>query len=172
MRTITATICVAGFILSGCSRLNSSTPAPEIIAAATGQPAWEEFAPLLDKPIDSPEVQAFATRYHMQKYTKFDSGGFDQGDNSFSLIYSNDRIVRVVIKVTQFNPGWQAYYRTLPGGVLRTDSPDEVVAKLGTPTHRPEPTYLVYADSGLSFSFDRDGKRLQEITYDSPQQRR
>lgn len=135
-------------------------------------PTWGDFEKLLGQPIDSPAVRDFAARYVLKKYTKFDEGGFENYDeHPFSLLYRRDRISRVVVRIApgESFPKAGVYTGELPHGVKATDSPEDVIRRMGKPDHQPERDYLSYDKQRLTFSFDRQTHRLAEIDLDAPE---
>lgn len=97
---------------------------------------------LLGHDIEDETVQSFVTRLGMGKYRKFDSGGFDWSNpkpqavlspfrGTFSLLFRNNRISRVVIPMT-FYPGLhRPYPGRLPFGAKPTDSPADIRGRAG-----------------------------------------
>ena len=106
------------------------------------QPTWHQFQELLGQPIDSPAVLDFASRYRLEKYTKFDEGGFENySAQPFSLLYRQDRISRVFVQIAPHPEFRQAgiYAGLLPHGITARDTPEHVILRMDSPTTQLEP---------------------------------
>ena len=137
--------------------------------APAGTPSWADFQALLGKPFDSRVVQAFADKYKLSVYRKFDQGGYDGGGQPFSLGFHDNRIDSVSVTINRSPTGADVkasvYAGPLPGGVLPTDHPDDVIRRLGPPKQRPRVDDLRYDNPPLSFFFDDPGHTLREIYF-------
>lgn len=135
----------------------------------------KQLIQLLGKSKDDAGVIAFCKSNKLNEFTKGESGGFmgDLKTVSFSLLYRNSSISRVGMRIGNPpnyapNADWAIFKGELPYGLLATDTPDDVIAKLGNPSHRPEPSYLSYDKPKITISFHRGTKLMSEINIDAP----
>jgi hypothetical protein len=131
-------------------------------------PSHADFAALLGQPIESDVVQKFVLRYRLEKSQKFDSGGFRNEEMPFSVLYRENKISRVVIRISnapaRHSP---CYTAALPHGLKAEDSPEDVIKRLGKPSSQPEQDYLIYDKLKMGVSFFRDTHIMAEIDLDS-----
>ena len=148
------------------------TPALWAAVAVKEVPAWGELEKLLGQRFDAAEVTAFAAKYGLKRYYKFDSGGLDNNEGAaFSLLYRSDRINRVIVRMGHATgdpfAAAPVYGGAMPGGVVGTDLAADVVRKMGEPTWRASADNLYYAKPPMIFVFDDVTHKLVEIDLDA-----
>jgi hypothetical protein len=109
------------------------------LASAAEHPPLSELYPLLSLPIDSGLVQGIVKKHDLQKMYKFDSGTLTSADHAFTLVFRNNRIKTIVLRVSPWPKGsgeanWTTYSQPLPRKLLATDRRKEIENKLGQPT--------------------------------------
>lgn len=132
--------------------------------ANSSKPLWQNLAELLGKSIESQELKEFVTAYNLKEYTKGPCGGFGNSSLPFSLLYREYKIDNIVITVS-VDPEYPApvFTNQLPYRLDSKDSPEDVISKLGKPSHRPYRECISYDALGLNVSFWSKTDKMSEI---------
>ncbi len=149
------------FFLAALLLLSSAASLP------AAHPQWSELANLFGKEKDSPEVAALVRMEMLGETTKGPSGNFTPDDYSYSLLYRENKIETIVLKVTPPPQGyaqenWRSYAQPLPGGLAADDGRAEVVKKLGEPTRPGGDTWLLM-DWELWVHFNQEESAISEL---------
>ena len=157
-------------------------PAADAKAGESDEPRWDEFSGLVGLPKDSPKVEAFVAKYRLTASAPGDSGVLKSKDLPVTLVYTGNKIARVVVHLYNSNPPIPTRY---PNGTISTPSPapiyhgdlvngirpfdhsGDVVRRLGPPTHEVELEMVYYKELGLTFKFDSEKHRLYEVDVDA-----
>ncbi|WDE95592.1 hypothetical protein PQO03_07645 [Lentisphaera profundi] len=132
------------------------------------QPLWRELSNLLGKHKDSPQVKKFTIDNHLKKYSKGSSGGFSNyGKVPYSLLFRQNVISRINIRVSNppnySNP---VFTEKLPYNLKPEYLPEDVINKLGKPSHHPYREYINYQSLGMVVSFWKNNDGISEISLD------
>ncbi len=116
------------------------------VAQAAEHPSWDSLAKLFDKPKDAPEVVALVRERELSEITKGPSGSISSRDQSYSLLYRQNKINTIVVRVAPWRekfsePHWQVFSGKLPGDLSVDDGRDEVIKKLGMPLESRKNTW-------------------------------
>lgn len=108
---------------------------------------WASLAKLFNQPKDSAEVASFVETHGLRESTKGPSGSFTPHDHSYSILYRENRVDTIVLRVSPFpkehsEKHWRPYTRKLPGKLSPRDGRAAVVERLGDPVKSRRSTWI------------------------------
>jgi hypothetical protein len=137
------------------------------VAEAGDPPRWTDLVDLLKEAKDSKKVSAFVGEHSLSEASKGPSGSFSAYDRSYSLMFREDRICIVVLRISEWpeNYGekhWKPYSEKLPGNLSAKDVRADVIRKLGNPVKNRENTWL-HDGMYIWVHFDQKRQVLEEL---------
>lgn len=186
-KSLVATSLICSFAASSVRAENASQE--PIRAVNAPQKAWVQepsvstLTGLLGHKIEDKTVQNFIKAQHMGKIAKGGSGSYSRyaqkaGDEpaSFSLMFSNSMIVRVIISLAARKEVASPYGGTLPFGVQATDSPQIIRKRFGKARYdivgkypnKPGNGWLGYDKGTTEVTFSFSHNKMEEIYLDTP----
>jgi hypothetical protein len=132
-----------------------------------------DFGTLLGSSVTSPEVQQFIKTNHLRQFsTTPGCGGCNSTNSPFMLFWCSNRVwqVCVALDTVRFEPEtFPGYSGKMPHDLTRSDTPETVIERLGTPSRRnviaDRLISLYYDKQHLCLDFEGKSRRLQLVTW-------
>lgn len=98
----------------------------QTVSAADGYPKWNELERLFGKEKTSNEVKTVVRKWKLDEATKGPGGSFSPHNNSFTIMYENNRVSTIILYVLPppkgyGEPHWTEYRQKLPFDLSRKD---------------------------------------------------
>lgn len=131
---------------SGGSPARQTTATPAANGEHPVDPAWNEIRALFGRDVASSEVKKFVATHQLSEITKGPSGSFTPGHHAYSLLYRENRISTVVLRVSAWpeesgEKHWRAFEGDLPAGIRRDHLRKDILALLGEPITKAADTW-------------------------------
>ena len=117
-----------------------------VAAQAADHPSWETLQKLLGQPTDAAAVSEVVNAHRLSHTTKGPSGMFTPDDYAYTLLYRQNRISSIQLRVAprqkeSSEPHWRPYGGTLPADLSAGDGRAEVSMTLGKPIENRKDTW-------------------------------
>lgn len=132
---------------------------------AIEEPNWDDLARWQNVEVANADFVRYINAHKLSVTITNGCGVVRPSDGSYLMNVRKDRIVRVVVRVRETRSR-HAFAGSLLANIVRSDGPEDVIRKLGSPKHdfsRDDGSrYLVYSPGDLVFDFDKD-VRMAEV---------
>lgn len=137
------------------------------LRAAETTPSWAELESLFGTPVEGPVLKKFAASHLLTRAAKGDSGSLTPKNQSYSIMFTGNRVDCVVLHVGPWpknygESSWTGFENDLPFGLKRLHSRKDVVALLGE-SDTLSGNFWQMNGCELRISFSKSTGLIQEI---------